>query len=504
VSAGRTGTSRGSLEVADRGAIAELGEVLRAAGLTGSGLRETLGTSSELLVRKPDIPVHERRLAGVEPLGPIVRLFVLELPVPAAEAARAVDPLPLDRLEQLGLVASDGADVRPLARIVPHDEILIASDHRLRSDEEAPDFVAGVHGPSQTLSHLTVRRPVDTALDLGTGSGVQAILAARHSGHVVATDVNDRALDFAAFNFALNGVENVELRAGSFFEPVGGERFDLVVCNPPYVISPESAFLFRDSGLEGDSVSRHVVDAAPAHLEEGGFASMLVSWTHRRDEEWSAPLRAWVEGSGCDAWLLHHGTDEPLTHAARWNRDNFGADPAALGEVLDRWLAYFDRLGVEGIAYGAVILRRRSGATNWIRTDELDGDRLRPASGQILRVFDAADYLSALPDERAMLDETFALTEAARLEQRGVHEGGEWRLAELALSLEEGLGFRAGLDAGTGELVAALDGRRPLGAVVDELAARQGADRDALAQDAIDVARGLLGAGFLVRGDSSS
>ena len=44
------------------------------------------------------------------------------------------------------------------------------------------------------------------------------------------------------------------MRAGSFFEPVAGERFGLVTCNPPYVISPESAFLFRDSGREGDAV----------------------------------------------------------------------------------------------------------------------------------------------------------------------------------------------------------------------------------------------------------
>ena len=202
-----------------------------------------------------------------------------------------------------------------------------------------------MHGPSLTLSHLTVRRPVATALDVGTGSGVQAILASRHSGRVVATDINERALRFAAFNAALNGVENVEWRAGSFFEPAAGERFELVTSNPPYVISPESAFLFRDSGLEGDSVSRLVVGAAPAHIEEGGFATMLVSWAHAPGEDWSTPLRAWVDGSGCDAWLLHHGTEDPLSHATTWNRDHFGSDLEAFGDVLDRWLSYFDGSG---------------------------------------------------------------------------------------------------------------------------------------------------------------
>ena len=492
------GASRSTLATADRGAVAKLGDALRDAGLAGENLRRALGVGGELLARKGDIAVHERRLAGIEPLGPIVRLFVLERPVPVAEATRALGPVGLEGLEEMGLVESDGTDMTPLVRIVPHDEILIASDRRLREDEEAPDYVAGVHGPSLTLSHLTVRRPVETALDVGTGSGVQAVIASRHSAHVLATDVNERALEFAAFNAALNRVANVELRAGSFFEPAAGGRFDLVTSNPPYVMSPESAFLFRDSGMEGDSVSRHVVEAAPAHVAEGGFATILVSWAHAPGEDWSAPLRAWIEGRGCDAWLLHHGTDDPLTHTANWNRNHSGDDPAAFDEVLDRWLGYFRRLGIEGIAYGAVILRRRSEGPNWVRTDELAGDRLRPAGGQILRVFEAADYLAAATDAR-MLDHAFALAEASRLEQRVVVEDGDWARAEATLDLEEGLGFHATLDPGTAELLASLDGRRPLRAVVDALAARQEVDRDALARDALGAVRGMLGAGFLVR-----
>jgi hypothetical protein len=489
---------RSSLDAGDRGAIAELREVLSAAGLTGEGVRAALGVGGEVLVRSPDGPVYERRLAGVEPLGPIIRLLVLEVPVRAAEAERAFAPLPLARLERMGVVEVSGSEVRPVVRIVPHDEILIASDRRVHPGADPSDHVAGVHGPSLTLSHLTVRRPVEKALDVGTGSGIQAILASRHSGVVLATDVNERALSFAAFNAILNGVDNVELRTGSFFEPVAGSRFGLITCNPPYVISPESAYLFRDSGLEGDSVSRDVVCAAPEHLEEGGFATMLVSWAHNPGEDWSAPLRAWVEGSGCDAWLLHYATEDPLSHAAQWNRD----DPARLGETLDRWLAYFNRLGIEGIAYGAVVLRRRSAGANWVRADELSGERLRPAGGQILRVFDAGDFLSGLGDDRGLLGEAFALAERTRLEQRAVLRAGAWMLETVTLSLEEGLGFRASLDRATAELLAGLDGRRTLGEVVDELARRQGTTREALAGEAVAVVRGLLEAGFLVRGPS--
>jgi methylase of polypeptide subunit release factors len=72
-------------------------------------------------------------------------------------------------------------------------------------------------------------------LDVGTGSGVLAILAAQHSDQVTAIDVNPRALMFARFNARLNGVSHLQLLEGSWFEPVAGRTFDLIACNPPYV-----------------------------------------------------------------------------------------------------------------------------------------------------------------------------------------------------------------------------------------------------------------------------
>ena len=371
----------------------------------------------------------------------------------------AFAPLTLERLEELGILEVGGwRSCERRSGIVPHDEILIASDRRLHTGETTrPDHVAGVHGPSLTLSHLTVRRPVASALDVGTGSGIQAILAARHSERVVATDVNPRALNFAAFNARLNGVENIELRCGSFFEPVEGSRFGLVSCNPPFVISPETAYLFRDSGLAGDTVSRDVVRRAPAALEEGAFAQMLVSWIVPPGEDWSSPLREWVDGSGCDAWLLHYGTDDPLTHAGNWLRHEIGHDPAAYAAALDNWIGYFERLGIEGIAAGAVILRRRAGA-NWVRTDRLSGDRLRPASDHILRVFAAGDLLAGV--HRRAGPPRRALQPGPRLAARArvAFDDGQWAADRIELRLEDGLGFTATLDPATAALMAELDG----------------------------------------------
>jgi methylase of polypeptide subunit release factors len=302
--------------------------------------------------------------------------------------------------------------------------------------------------------------------------------------------VNERALEFAAFNAALNGAANVELRRGSFFEPVGGERFGLAVCNPPYVISPETSYVFRDSGLEGDTVSRKVVRAVPAVLDQGAFASMLVSWAHAPGEDWSAALRGWVAGSGCDALLVHYGTQDPLTHASNWVRTQPGDHDAAIG----RWLDYLERLGIEGIGYGAIVLRRREG-DNWVRAFALPTAGRRPAGDQIARLFETEDWLAGDPE---LLRERFTLSPAARVEQKVELRDGEWAVEQIEMRLDDGLDFSASIDPMLAHLLAALDGRT-LGEVAVALAEREGADPAEFARHADHAARGMYELGFLVR-----
>ena len=482
----------------DPGLTDGLREVLIGAGFTGEGVRSALGAAGETLTRTADVPVHIHRLQDNEPIGTLIKLLVLATSVDEDAARRAFAPLSLDDLGRSGLISRAAGEVESLVRIVPHDELLIASDRHAPTGENArADHVAGVHHPSLTLSLLTVRRPVETALDVGTGCGIQAILAARHSERIVATDVNARALEFAAFNAILNGTENVEFREGSFYEPVHERRFGLVTCNPPYVISPESEFLFRDSGMSGDTVSRHVVERVAEHLEDGAFATLLVSWIVEPDGDWSSPLRTWIEGSGCDAWLLHYGTDDPIAHTSKWLRHEAGTDLDAYATAAERWLAYFERLGIEQIAVGAVVLRRRSGS-NWVRADELPSERLRPASDHILRVFAAQDYLAGL-DEGALRGERLVLAERASLEQRAVYRGREWAVAEIALSLEEGLGFRGSVDPTVAALLAALDGQCTLGEIAADLARSEGVSSAAVEQALLPAVREMFAAGFLER-----
>ena len=252
----------------------------------------------------------------------------------------------------------------------------------------------GVHRPSVALAHLTVRGSGERALDLCTGNGIQAILLAAHAESVVATDVNARALAYANFNAALNGVGNVETRLGSFFEPVEGEQFDLVVANPPYVVSPESAFLFRDGGMRGDAVSEHVVRRAPASLAPGAFASLLIAWALDPDDPMARP-RSWLEGSGCDAFLLHTSTDDPIETAAVWNRE-LADQPEAYADAIDRWLEYYRELGIEQLGYACLVLRKRGdGRDGWLEAQQLPRAGLRPAGRHVRKLFETHDRLAA-------------------------------------------------------------------------------------------------------------
>jgi len=107
-------------------------------------------------------------------------------------------------------------------------------------------------------------------LDLGTGSGVLAILASKlGAGNVVATDVSDRAIKIAKRNAEINGVE-IDFRVGDLFNPVRGELFDLIICNPPMTPSPIQLRRFTWGGIDGRLILDKVIDEAPSHLRRNG------------------------------------------------------------------------------------------------------------------------------------------------------------------------------------------------------------------------------------------
>jgi len=447
--------------VPDRAAAAALGRALRRVGYVEEKLEELLDEDAFAGGRE-EVLVAERRLPRSK-LATVVRLLFLQLPVPEEDAVDALGRGAVEALAATGLAElRDG--VVPHSRLAPIGDILLASDGFTRDADDPPDYVASYTPTARTCDVLTPRKRGERALDVGTGSGIHALLAARHNRHVVAVDVNPRALAYTQLNAALNGLDNVECRAGSFFEPAGDERYDLITCNAPYVVSPEHRWIYRDSGFRGDDLTAYIVASAAAHLASGGYATLLGSWLVTGDGDSEERPVAWVEETGCDGWVLASPEIDPLGHAASWNAQFFG-DTAAYNAVLDEWTAYLDELGARGVAEGAVLLHRRGVRPATIRVDEIDEESLEPADKQIRRAF----------------------ANRARLGTMRARDLPGARLARaMPLSFERTLGRRSGelvLDGGTrsmlpatpaaARLVERLDGRTTL--------RRLDADRSALA-----------------------
>lgn len=446
-----SGTTAGLPAV--KGDLVALREALDKVGYKVDELSALLRNDGSLSSRRTDRVVYRRRLAAQPgPLTDVVGLLAMGWEVPADRVVAALGRPAFQALLESGAVVEDASVARASLRLVPSGDVWIASDAAFEASEHAdPLYVTGINNPAALLASLTVRRKVATALDLGTGNGIQAILCAADAERVVATDINPRALAYGRFNAALNGVDNIEFREGSLFEPVEGERFDLVVCNPPYVISPASDYVYRDSGREPAAFCREIVGQLPGHLTAGGYGAVLVSWPMKTDQNWAEVLDGWL-APGADSWLIRLTAGDPLTQAARWNLDlEFDID--AYAAEVDRWAAYYRDHEIEQIAFGAVLMRGTDGVGTVIRADDaksVDGS----ASERIQRVFAGHDFLRDNPD---VADLTIHLVPGHRFTQSLVWADG-WELAAAELEVAAGLAFSMRLDAVMAQVLVALDG----------------------------------------------
>ncbi len=477
------------LSLDDGGRAERLRQALDRAGYHEQRLLKLLGLTRWPITRQRlrARSLYLRRTCGGSPLETLARLFLLQEPAGREMAGRALEPLTVEEGVEAGLLRLQGDEVTAAVQLGAQGNLLAAADWPAEAGADRLE-VMEIGATSRLLAQVTIRRSVGRTLDLGTGCGVQAFLAAAHSGEVVGVDANPRAVRYAAANARLNGIANVVFREGNLFDPVRGESFDLIVCNPPFVIGPRSDFLHSDGGMPGDELCQAIVRATPAYLREGGVCQLLCNWAQQRGEDWRQRLEGWFAGSGCDVWVLHAQTLDAAEYASDRVAER-AEGPEEAARRFDDWMAYFDRAGIEAVGYGILTLRRSGREATWTRIDSLP--ELVGACGEaIARRFERRDFLEAHADDRKLLRARLRVAPELRWELLQAPSREGWSLVQSRLRLAEGLAVAGDAEVSLADFLGRCDGKRPLDELLGKPAGAQLAAR-------LQVVRQLIQAGYL-------
>ncbi|MFS0731719.1 methyltransferase [Curtobacterium sp. 1P10AnD] len=520
----------------DPGAVAAIAADLDAAGFTVERLDALWGTEAAASLHRGSRVAALRALASREPspLATLATLFVLGLPVSRAHADTAFPTAGVDRVVAAGLLRHDttstddsglpldpaDALVHPTVDLRPYAFVddLGAGSWWIVSDlgelalgtALGEEHVLGIGGATTTLSGLQVPVPVGRVLDLGTGCGIQAMHARRFADEVVATDISRRALDIARFNTALNGLDGIEFRLGSLFEPVAGERFDRIVSNPPFVITPRREGVpsdeYRDGGMVGDALVETVLRGLGEHLEPGGTAQLLGNWEYRWGSDGLDRVRSWFADSDLDVWVVEREREDPPAYAETWIRDG-GTKPGTpeFDHLVDAWLDDFRDRRVTGVGFGYAVVRRpaadngRPGGTTRLRRFERVPETLgsNPAGvgATVARGLDAATWLADHDDDALAAAHLRVAGDVT--EERYYWPGND---DPTVMTLVQGGGFGRRVDADTAlaAFVGACDGELSVRAIAGAIAQITGVDEDVLVADLLPRARDLVLDGLLL------
>lgn len=474
-------------------------------GYTVDEVLSRIGTAGQAGLGRNSTVAADRELAGADDeLAVLIRLWLLQQSV-AADAVRRALPESWESLCTQEILTVEGDRIRALVDVRPYASDDDGASGWVVSDlingldsiagPQSGEYVLGVSSASTSLAQLTMRDPVRSALDLGAGCGVQSLHLARHAERVVATDLNPRANRLAAWTFALSGIE-VDQRLGSLWEPVAGERFDLIVSNPPYVMSPPGGerLVYREGSMVADALVEAIVRGSVDRLEAGGSLQVLGNWAILDSDGWADRLAGWVP-TGCDALVIERERLDPYEYVELWL-----ADAGLLGrpEYLPRyreWLDYFDQLGIDAVGMGWLQVTRSETTDPQVRIESWPHAVQQPVGAALGQFRDAAAY--ARRSDAEVLATNWRLADGIDQETIGTPGAADPRHVVLRSAL--GLRRAVEVDTALGGVLGACDGDLPLGVIIDAVAGLLEVDAVALRDELLPRIRELLITGMLVR-----
>ncbi len=484
----------------------KLRDALTAANFTWDSIAVRIGESGlSGLARNSTVPAADA--LDDDPQSTLVRLWMLGGTVTRRDADAALPGLVSD-LAAAGLVHADDRAVRADVEIKPYATDggwngWVCNDLTPGLDGAAtaprPDHVLGVSPASTSLTQLTIPDQVDTALDLGTGCGVQLLHLTTHARSLVGTDMNPRAIELARLTTALNGVR-ADLRIGDLYAPVAAESFDLIVTNPPFVMSPPTGerLVYREGSLPGDELVRRVVTEGARRLSPDGTLQVLANWAVT-DEPWQERLATWVDGTGCDALIVERERLDIYAYIEVWLSDA-GLDSSP--DYRDRyrqWLDYFETLGVLSVGMGWINLRRTDTADSAVRIESWPHLVHQPVGPEVSATF--GHTKAAQADPSTLLGRRWVVPSTVRQETLGHPTAPDPEA--IVIRSTTGFGRAAQLDTAAAAFVSACDGELTAGQIIAALADLLETPTAELLAGLLPRLRTLIGDGLIVADESS-
>jgi SAM-dependent methyltransferase len=339
-------------------------ELLHAAEYNHKGICRRLKISS-IIDFKAKCDGRTEGIAMEAPIDVLLRLFLDGEFVEGETIASLLPSGSLALLHALQLLSRDPTRPDELfanITLYPAEADLVLAGDRPGTPDGSPykpplDVVyPGVIENTRHFLATLPQTPCEALLDIGTGSGVAALSAARrYARQSWGTDIAARSVRFAEFNRRLNAIANASILNGDMYEPVRNLTFDRIVTHPPYVPAAKIGMIFADGGANGEEILQGIIEGLPRHLRLGGRFHTLVLGADCEDQTFEDRIRLWLgsKHTEFDLVMISHSLRPPTDFLAR----AIARGKLEIGN-LRYWADSWTRRKVQFLFYGTILLRR--------------------------------------------------------------------------------------------------------------------------------------------------
>jgi carbamoyltransferase len=407
-------------------AAAALHDRLIAIGFGPDRAAALFGLETLADIRPPRDVYYDELVLPHDAAGSAARFFVLHQPQSDAELRAWLGDTATDLLIAQAAIVTVAGKRRSLVSTTWFAGRLIFADARAYNvfwpGEPFVDYVMPPGRDSVGLERVAPRVPRRATLDLCCGAGAQALAAAAYSDRVTGVDLNPRALRFARFNAVVNRITTATFFQGDLYEPLGTERFDAILSNPPFVPWPadDAALLFRGGGARGEDVLIRILAGAIERLEPHGALTIVADLADAatlpaRIAQWQGVPRRTLLVLQQPYPLIEYAE----THAAHHD------DAARQKAQTVRLLRHFAAVDIATLDLGYIVQDGAPGPTLTVRTAAAHGTSL---SADVADWFASQHRLDAGNVEDALLQ----LAPELRLVEVGERDASGSRTAYYA------------------------------------------------------------------------